>query len=146
MSIVLELENLQNWQIRDSQFFTTILPAPLPEYISAWNFTSTIIAVLIDNSEARETWNWAGSICQKINLPFGPSSNSYSAYQPLRLRQKQLVIFPRLVPAYEIAIQFPKWFTRASVTIWEYTGPTDDTEIQLSQIQTKLDSLLSRPP
>lgn len=142
----LDVENPENWQIRDSQFFTTVLPVLLPKYTSVWNFTSSIITILVDNSEARETWNFAGWIGQKINLPFGPhSSSSLTNNRRLWLRQKQLLIFPRLTPSYKIEIQFPKWFDRASVTAWEYTGLTDDAEIQLTQIQSKLDSLLSRP-
>jgi len=142
MVFVLDLENPANWTIKDSQFFTVPPKFLLPEYLSV-DITSNIIGILVDNSEARETWNFAGWINQKINLPFGPSFSSTASSRRLWLRQKQLLIFPQLTTTYKIAIQFPKWFDRASVTVWEYVGSqSNSVEIQLQQIQTKLDSVL----
>jgi hypothetical protein len=122
MSFNLELENPANWTIKDSQFFSTAPELLLPEYLSV-NLTSNIIGVLVANGEALDTWNWAGWSCQQIQLPFGPSSNSSVNWRKLWLRQKQLLIFPKLVTTYKLFVRFPKWFKQVSVTVWEYTDP-----------------------
>jgi hypothetical protein len=121
MGIDLELEKAEFWQIRDSQFFTTSSELLLPEYLSV-DLTSNIIGVLVANGEALDTWNWAGWSCQHIQLPFGPGSSSTINWRKLWLRQKQLLIFPKLVTTYKLFVRFPKWFTQASITVWEYTG------------------------
>jgi hypothetical protein len=144
---MLELEKIENWEPRLAQSFTTIPKTPLIEYTPILEFTSNVIAALIDNSEALDTWYSAGWISQRINLPFGPSTTSSINSQRLRLRQKQLLIFPKLTPTYKISVQFPRWFTQASVTIWEYTGvQSEGVENQLVEIQSKLDTLLQQHP
>jgi hypothetical protein len=132
MSILdLELGSVENWAIRDSQSFTATPKNLLPDYFSV-DLTSNIIVVLVDNSKALERWHTAGWIRQQINLPFGPNQKSSANSQWLRLREKQLIIFPKLTPTYKIAISFPEWFDRASVTVWEYIGSqSEDIEGQL---------------
>ena len=73
MTVILNLENPENWQTRDSQFFQAI-KNQLPEYTSAVTFTSNVICTLVDNSAALETWKFAGWMAQKVNLPVGPVS------------------------------------------------------------------------
>ncbi|MEG4010405.1 hypothetical protein QUA41_30760 [Microcoleus sp. Pol11C1] len=138
MSITLDLENSANWQPRLAQSFVGSSENPLPEYAPNFDFTSNIIAVLVDNSEALDTWYSAGWIGQKINLPFGPTAASTFSNTRLKLRQKQLLVFPKLVPTYKISVRFPRWFTQASITIWEYLGPQTDT------IEQKLDTLIQQ--
>jgi len=126
MSSNLDLENAANWTIKDSQFFTTAPELLLPEYLSV-QLSSNIIAVLVANSEALDTWNFAGWACQQIQLPFGPSSSSTTNYRKLWLRNKQLLIFlPKLVTTYKLFVRFPKWFEQVSITVWEYTEPQPD--------------------
>lgn len=120
MGVSLDLENPENWQPRDSQSLTAAPESPLPDFLSETTFTSKVIAIIIDNPE-KDTWRFAGYLSQKINLPFGPSSLK-SNLQPRRLwlRQKQVLIFPEVLPAYKVGIVFPRWFNQASVTLWEY--------------------------
>jgi hypothetical protein len=66
---VLDLENPEHWQTRDSQFFSVAPESELPEYTSLVTFTSNVICTLIDNSQARETWKFAGWIAQRLNVP-----------------------------------------------------------------------------
>lgn len=146
--MILELENPANWVPRDSQGFATTEGVPLPDYLSMVEFTSRIIGVLIDNTEARDTWNFAGWLQRRINLPFGPSSTAAAIdYRKLWLRQKMLLRFPAIVQNYQIGVRFPRWFTQASITIWEYQGPqSEEIEIQLNQVEAKLDTLLQQYP
>lgn len=121
MTIILDLQNSENWQTRDSQFFTVSPGNKLPEYTSLVTFTSNIICTLIDNATARETWNFAGWIAQKVNVPVGPASSPSTVNdRRLWLRRKQVLIFPAEIPTYQVTVRFPKWFHQASVTVWEY--------------------------
>lgn len=52
MTATLELENPAHWVPRDSHLLTATDAAPQLEYLSV-ELTSTIIGVLVDNSEAR---------------------------------------------------------------------------------------------
>ena len=119
MSFLLDLDNSANWTPKDAQFFTSSSENLLSEYLSP-DLNSNILGVLISNSEAKDTWNFAGYGCQQIQLPFGPNSSSTTNYRKLWLKNKQLLIFPELVSTYKLFIRFPKWFTQASVTVWEY--------------------------
>lgn len=148
MTSILELENPANWVPKDSQGFIAGEDTPLFEYLSAVEFTSPIIGILIDNSEARDTWNLAGWLERRINLPFGPSSATAAIdYRKLWLRQKSLLRFPAGVQSYKIAVRFPRWFTQASITIWEYQGPIGNSvENQLNEVESKIDTLLQQHP
>lgn len=147
MATILELENPAHWTPRDSHLLTATEATPQLEYLSV-ELTSNIIGVLVDNSEARDTWRFAGWLERRINLPFGPNSTVAAVdYRKLWLQQKQLVRFPAIVPTYKIAVRFPRWFTQASITVWEYQGPQGDSiENQLNQVEVKLDSLLQQHP
>jgi hypothetical protein len=68
--------------------------------------------------------------------------------QPLFLNQINLILFNKISTNYGVSIKVPKWFPRASVTVWEYTGKDDTSEeILLTQefanINFKLDQLLN---
>jgi len=120
MSAILDLENPANWQIRDSQFFSTAPENELPEYTSV-TFTSNVIVTLVDNAEAKETWKFAGWISQRINVLVGPASIPTTVNDHrLWLHRKQLLIFPPDITIYQVTIRLPSWFKQASITIWEY--------------------------
>jgi|SRR6478672_6133027 len=144
---MLDLENSANWQPRLAQSFVASPDNSLPEYAPNFDFNSNIIAVLVDNSEAPDTWYSAGWLSQRINLPFGPSAASNLNSTRLFLKQKQLLIFPKIVATYKISVRFPRWFTQASITVWEYAGvESANIDTQLAEIQDKLDNLLQHPP
>lgn len=148
MTSILELENPAHWVPRDFQSFTAAPETPIPDWLSTQNFNSNILGVFVDNSAAKETWHFAGWLSQHIFLPFGPGSGgSTTNDRRLWLRRKQLLIFPAIASVYRIGVRFPKWFTQASITIWEYQGPQSDTvENQLNQVEAKLDTLLQQHP
>lgn len=134
--IILELEKIEHWIIRDSQIFTTAF-APLSDYLSPITFNSNIVGVIITVDGAPETWDFAGWISQKVYLPFGTSTDSSLLnYHKLFLRRRQLIVFPDFLLPYQLFISFPRWFPNVSVKIWEYIGP------QINPVETKLDILL----
>jgi hypothetical protein len=111
MTLLVELGNSSNWLQSDSQSFSGF---PLPEYVPPFQFEKHILAVYVDNSEAKDTWNFGGWLSQKIQLGIGPSSKAES-------------------------ISNKKLWLRASCTIWEYWGPeANTTENQIFEVKNKL--------
>ena len=152
MSLLVELGNSSNWLLSDSQSFTGF---PLPEYVPPFQFEKHILAIYVDNFEAKETWHFAGWVSQKIRLGIGPTQGAESiSNKKLWLRRTQLLIFPKLTTTYTLSVNFPQWFKRADCTIWEYWGPeTNSTENAINQVQNnvlrieqKLDTLLQQHP
>jgi len=137
MTLLVELGNSANWLQSDSQSFSGF---PLPEYVPPFQFEKHILAVYVDNSEAKDTWNFAGWLSQKIQLGVGPSSKAESiSNKKLWLRRTQLLIFPKLTTTYTLSIHFPQWFKSASCTIWEYWGPeANSTENQIFEVKNRL--------
>lgn len=119
MTVVLGLENPSNWVVVDSQSLSGL---PLPEYVPPFEFTKHIVAVLITNPEALDTWNFAGWLSQKIDIGIGPTRDVESFNRRIWLRRTQLLVLPEITPTYKIGIRFPKWFDRATCTIWQYQG------------------------
>jgi hypothetical protein len=144
MALLLELENSTNWTLIDSQSFESesrpVGGFALPEYVPPYQFEKHILAVFIDNVEARDTWNFAGWASQKIRLGVGPSLNAESINShKLWLRRTQLLMFPPLTTTYTLSIRFPRWFWKANCTIWEYWGPqADSIENQIFEVKNNL--------
>ncbi len=122
MTLILELENPIHWILRDSQTIT-FPESSIPEYLSIVSFSSNIIGVLATVEDAPDTWDFAGYIHQRINLPFGfNGSPAQLNSRKLFLRRQQLFVFPDFLPPYKLSIIFPRWFSSATIRIWEYLG------------------------
>jgi hypothetical protein len=150
-NLLVELGNSSNWLQSDSQQFNGY---GIPSYIPPYEFEKHILAIYVDNSEAKDTWNFAGWVSQKIRLGVGPSANAESiSNRKLWLGRTQLLIFPKLTTTYTLSIQFPQWFKQASLTIWEYWGPeADSTENKIFEIknnllrvENKINALMEKP-
>ena len=125
----------------------------MPEYIPPFQFEKHILAIYVNNFEAKDTWNFGGWVSQKIRIGVGPSQGAESiSNRKLWLRRTQLFIFPKLTDTYTLSIRFPQWFRRADCTIWEYWGPEADTigndifsiQNDLLRVENKIDILLSK--
>lgn len=125
MTLLLELGNSSNWVLNDFKSFSD---PPLPNYTPATQFDKHILAILVNSSDALETWHFGGWVSQKIYLGIGQNrmGESISNYK-LWLRRSQLLIFPKLTTNYTLEIRFPSWFANADCTIWEYWEPEADT-------------------
>jgi hypothetical protein len=123
---------------------------PIPEIAVPFVLDKFILAVSIETDvPSNSIWRFAGYINQKIStgLVVGGNQDATTVKgQPLFLNQINLILFPKISTNYSVSVKVPKWFTRASVIVWEYTG-VDDTseEILLTQefanINFKLDNL-----
>ncbi|MCF2146977.1 hypothetical protein IQ276_011050 [Desmonostoc muscorum LEGE 12446] len=158
---VVELSNSDNWQSIYSTNINAVqvpmqngsyLTNPIPEILVPIVLDKFILAVSVDTDvPSGSIWRFAGYINQKIStgLVIGGGQDATTVKgQPLFLDQINLILFNKISTSYGVSVKVPKWFTRAAVTVWEYTG-TDDTseEILLTQefanINFKLDQLLN---
>lgn len=158
---VVELNNSDNWQsiytnnvnavqvpMQDGKYLTD----PIPEIVVPVLLDKFILAVSVDTDvPSGSMWRFAGYLNQKISTGLvigGGQDATIIKGQPLFLDQINLVLFQKISTNYAVSIKVPRWFPRASITVWEYTG-VDDTseEILLGQefanINFKLDQLLN---
>ncbi|MBH8563779.1 hypothetical protein I8748_16535 [Nostoc sp. CENA67] len=156
---VVELNNSDNWQ---SIFSTNIVAVqvpmqngkylinPIPEIVIPLLLDKFILAVSVETDVPSESnWRFAGYVNQKIStgIVLGGNQDATTVKgKPLFLNQINLIFFDKISTSYAASVKVPKWFPRAAVTVWEYTG-VDDTseEILLSQefanINFKLDQI-----
>ena len=151
-NLLAEFGNSTNWLQSDSQNFTGY---GIPNYIPPYEFEKHILAIYVSNSEAKETWNFAGSVSQKIRLGVGPNQvGEPVANRKLWLRRTQLLIFQPLATTYTLEIAWPRGFKQVSLTIWEYWGPqADSTENDIAKvrndilrIESKINILMDKAP
>lgn len=158
---VVELSDSNNWQsiystnvnavqvpMQDGKYLTD----PIPEIVVPVLLDKFILAVSVDTDvPSGSIWRFAGYLNQKISTGLvigGGQDATIIKGQPLFLDQINLVLFQKISTNYAVSIKVPRWFPRASITVWEYTG-VDDTseEILLGQefanINFKLDQLLN---
>jgi hypothetical protein len=157
---VVELNNSNNWQsIYTTHVIAVQIPMqngkylinPIPEIVVPFVLDKFILAVRVQTDvPADSIWRFAGYINQKIStgLVVGGSLDATTVKgRPLFLDQINLILFEKISTSYAVVVKVPRWFPRASVTVWEYTG-VDGTseEILLNQefgnINFKLDQLL----
>lgn len=125
MSLLVELDNAQNWIQSDSQAFSG---NPIPDYVPPYQFEKHILAIYVTNPEPNQNWKFGGFLNQRIRLGVGPSQGAESvSSRKLWLNRTQLFIFPKLTTTYTLNFVFPYWFNQVNVTIWEYWGPEADT-------------------
>ncbi|MCC5641072.1 hypothetical protein LC593_35655 [Nostoc sp. CHAB 5844] len=158
---VVELSNSNNWQSIYSTNINAVqvpmqnggyIHSPIPEIVVPLVINKFILAVSVNTDvPTNSIWKFAGYLNQKIStgLVVGGTQDAVTVRgRPLSLDQINLIFFPKFSTSYSVSVKVPKWFTRATVTVWEYTG-IDDTseEILLSQefanINFKLDQLLN---
>lgn len=158
---VVELSNSDNWQnihstnvnaVRVPMQDGTYLINPIPEIVVPVLLDKFILAVSVDTDVPEgSTWRFAGYLNQKISTGLVVGGNQDATIiksQPLFLGQINLILFQKISTDYSVSIKVPKWFPRASIAVYEYTG-VDDTseEILLSQefanINFKLDQLMN---
>jgi hypothetical protein len=144
---VVELSNSDNWQSLYSTNVNAVsvpmengsyLHSPIPEIVVPFLVDKFILAVSVNTDvPSGRKWHFAGYVNQKIStgLVVGGGQDAVTVRgRPLFLDQINLILFQKISTSYGVSIRVPKWFTRAGVTVWEYTG-VDDTseEILLAQ-------------
>lgn len=158
---VVELNNSNNWESIYSTNINAVsvpmqngtsLISPIPDIVVPFVLDKFILAVSVDTDVPTDSdWRFAGYINQKISTGIiiggGQDATSVSG-RVLFLDRINLILFQKISTSYAVSIRVPKWFPRAGVNVWQYTG-VDDTEenILLAQefgnINFKLDQLLT---
>ncbi|AFY48903.1 hypothetical protein Nos7524_3100 [Nostoc sp. PCC 7524] len=158
---VVELSNSNNWEsIYSTNIYAVSVPmqngtsliSPIPEIVVPFVLDKFILAVSVDTDvPTNSVWRFAGYINQKIStgIVIGGGQDATAVNgRSLFLDRVNLILFQKISTSYAVSIRVPRWFPRAGVNVWQYTG-VDDTseEILLTQefanINFKLDQLLN---
>ncbi len=158
---VVELNNSDNWQSIYSTNVNAVqvpmrdgknLVSPIPEIVVPVLLDKFILAVSVGTDVPENSiWRFAGYLNQKIStgLVIGGGQDATTVKgQPLFLDQINLILFQKISTDYAVSVKVPRWFTRASITVWEYTGVDDTSESillgqEFANINFKLDRLLN---
>ncbi len=103
---------------------------------------SHVVIVGIDSQSARSTWNTGG--WARMIIPFAPSSTTVfvaavnADRKWLRLRNLNLVVFPKITDSWILEISFPYWFDDVLVEIWRYDGRDVDQFQRFNEIEDLL--------
>jgi len=157
---VIELSNSANWESIYSTNVSAVqvpmqngkyLINPIPEIVAPFVLDKFILAVSVDTDVPQESiWRFAGYINQRINtgLVVGGNQDATTVRgQPLFLDQINLIFFNKISTTYAVSIKVPRWFTRAAVNVWEYTGIDDTSEEillvqEFANVNFKLDQII----
>jgi hypothetical protein len=117
----MDLSNPSLWQLSYIQSFNSefirALNIPIPEFDTP-NFEGRITRIKVTNSRARDNWKYAGRCNQIINA--GNVSSAVKTYG-LELNQDRVIIWEDF-SLYNLRIKFPKYFSQATISIFQYTG------------------------
>lgn len=141
-----DLHNSLEWDLVLRQSYqATPLPTPTGRYgnyfrpIPGINIAidTHILAIGIDCNHAKPWWKWGGTASMKLlTLPSSTSkfvAAMKAAEVKCQLFHLNLVRFPNLdVSQYLLNFEIPYYFEQASLEIWKYSGPTDDTTVEIN--------------
>jgi hypothetical protein len=124
------------WERIFDEDFNVVRPspatfAPIPRKEIPILLHEPVIAVATSSSTAPSHWYYAGRLLQRNVIP-GLGSNPVDGIElKCALNRTKVGIFPTLTTDYQLAYEFPPWITNLSLAIWRYTGPIDDSVIEL---------------
>ena len=102
---------------------------------------STIIAVYCESSSAEPSWKYGGRVFQKIftGLTVGGSAESRVGTAKIWLNEIEVIFFQKVTSTYRLVFNIPYWIRNITVSVYEYTGPIQDTvDSDLQEIKTSL--------
>lgn len=121
---------------------TYYLPIPLKSWMIS---DSYLLMIGVESAGTKSSWYTGGWASQR--LLFLPSTTSTFLAtvetRSKRLRKSALTLFEaeKFMSPWLLAIQFPRWFTNASVEIWRYDG----TDLDVFQRIDQLEGLINAP-
>jgi hypothetical protein len=155
---ILDLSNSANWEsiyshTVNAQVLTERDHIPIPEITIPVLLDQHILAVYTNSNTAKNTWNTAGYLKQKINLGLvvgGLPDAENVRQQRVLLRKINLIMFPRLTSEYALSFAVPFWLRDLSLSIWKYTGINSDStselvnqvRVDIAILDDKVDTLL----
>ncbi|NDJ16785.1 hypothetical protein [Myxacorys almedinensis] len=147
---ILQLGNVQNWTLLYSETLNAEETfagrgfRPIPARLIPLQIEHRILIVgTASNKGIRSTWNTGGWITPLI--AWGGNNNTMDAdlgSWRIPLNKQRLILLPDIAPNYKLRFSTPSWMQQMSVTIYQYSGPEDDsTELLIGQLQTQLDRI-----
>jgi hypothetical protein len=117
----MDLSNSSLWRLVYVNNFTSeyirALSIPIGEFETD-PISRRITRIRVTNSRAGDNWTYAGHCRQIINA--GGVSSSVKK-QSLDLNIDNVIIWEDF-SSYKLRIKFPRYFTQATITIYEYIG------------------------
>lgn len=140
MAEQLDFANAANWeQVSYTQRFAsqpsygTFTPIPEVDVTGLEPLNSPIIATYAESGTAKATWHTAGWLYQRVRIGIAvggqPDANT-SGSRRVPLAAAQIHFWNRSMKNYQLLFKIPKWITQISLTVWQYTGPISDPELE----------------
>jgi len=118
----------------------------IADFFCSVRLASPIIAVSSSSNSASSHWKLAGYLTKALDtgIVLGNSFDSLEENQKFWLNQSTLFFFKQTSTAYGVKFSIPYWIRNIRVTVFEYTGPIEDSiEQKLDQIQTSINQIIS---
>jgi len=139
--ITRELGSVENWQLVYDQFFYA-QPAPevnpnayhpIPDAQIPFLFDRHVLAIATSSTKVKPRWYLAGRLIQQISALGTDFIDAQANRINLQLNRTQLVVLPQLSSTYKLRVEIPWWHEEMGLTIWEYTGPEEDSTEEIIQ-------------
>lgn len=117
----MDLSNPSLWQLVYLNSFTSEYTRALPVAIGEFEtnpIARRITRIKVTNSRAGINWTYAGRCNQIVSAGGVQSSVKKST---LELNTDQVIVWEDFTP-YRLRVKFPKYFTQATISIYEYLG------------------------
>ncbi len=159
MANQLDLANSANWQqfyfsSRSAEFIDNFHFRSLPEIgvDGGTLHSSRIIASFATSANAKPTWKAAGWLFQKIRVGVTVGGNLDAVAESRRtvlLNKVQLHFWRDEISSYGLDFFTFRWLQQLNLTLWEYTGPIEDSiqqaldlaRIDILRTEAKVDAL-----
>lgn len=150
---ILQLGNSNNWALLYSETLSAEVTLsgrgfkPIPESLLPVQADHRILVVnTFSNKGVRDTWKTGGWLTPVI--AWGGNNNVQDAdlgsYR-IPLNQSRLLLLPNIAPTYKLRFSTPSWFQQIALTVYQYSGPEDDsTELMIQDVQSQLDRIESQ--
>ena len=143
MATEFDFGNSANWE----QFYSASHSAiwgtsysfqPIPEFNATGLFplNSPIIASHATCLTAKPTWNTAGWLYQKVRtgLLVGGLPDGIQGSRRIPLNRIQIHFWDKRMKDYQLSFKTPKWISEISLTLWQYTGPISEPDLELIEL------------
>lgn len=145
-----DFANAANWEqisytLRFAENPSSGFFVPIPEanVTGPFPLNSPIIASHATSASAKPTWNTAGWLYQNVRtgiLVGGLPDAAVQGSRRVPLGRVQIHFWDRKMKNYQLSFKTPKWITQMALTLWQYTGPISEPDLEAIDL-TRIDIL-----
>jgi len=137
----MDLSSSTNWSLIYEQ---TLSGSNLNNFLIPDSFSSGIIGVYISTPASKPTWHTGGYINQLVQTNLIDGSSDWNSFSQRLSLGGNIVIFPVSFASYQLQFSFPVWFKNAFISVWAYTGTTNDLpSSELATVVSDVASIIS---